>query len=187
VHLTLKQTWTMPFSRVKRAAVVAGLVMAWTPAFTQNHAPLSLPSSPGIHVHAYDGRPHKSPEHYEHLCRVVLEEFGIHLDTLALNLVFVDMELQGTLNALNRDRFRGKRWVGVFIKPMLIIMLGEEESDGTFLHEFMHALHHRGLLFTDTEESDVHGLINLNEGLLLGSRSYLEYLKTQKETGHDAD
>jgi hypothetical protein len=172
---------------MNRAAVVGGLFFVWIPAFAQYHVPLSLPSSPGIHVHAYDGRPHKSSEHYEHLCRVVLKEFGIHLDTLALNLVFVDMKLQGTLNALNRDRFRGKRWVGVFIKPMLIIMLGEEESDGTFLHEFMHALHHRGLLFSDTEESDVHGLINLNEGLLLGSKSYLEYLKTQTNAGPDPD
>jgi hypothetical protein len=177
----------MALSGVKRIVALTGLILVGLPVHAQHHQPLSLSATPGIHIHAYDNRPHKSPEHYEHLCRVVLGEFGIHIDTLSLHLVFVDMELQGTLNALNRDRFHGRRWVGVFIKPMLIIMLGEEESDGTFLHEFMHVLHHRGLLFNDTDEADVHTLININEGLLLGSRSYLEYLKTQSDAGDDPD
>lgn len=177
----------MSWSAVKRLAAVTGLVLAGLPAHAQNQQPRSLSALPGIHIHAYDNREHKSTGHYEHLCSVVLGEFGINIDTLSLNLVFVDAELQRTLNALNRDRFHGQHWVGVFIKPMLIIMLGEEESDGTFLHEFMHALHHRGLLFNDTEEADVHSLININEGLLLGSRSYLEYLKTQRHADDDQD
>jgi len=187
VGAATKVTVSIPSSAVHRFAALASLLLAAWPALAQHSQPLSLATQSGIHIHAYDDREHKSAEHYEHLCGVVFREFGIRVDTLSINLVFVDAKLQRTLNALNRDRFRGRRWVGVFIKPMLIIMLGEEESDGTFLHEFMHALHHRGLLFSDAEEADVHSLININEGLLLGSCSYLEYLKTRENDSDDPD
>ncbi len=163
---------------IGKAFLTAMVCMLAAPAQAQIH-PVSLDTGPGVHIHAYDNRPHHDALHYENLCRVVLKEFNVHLDTLSLNLVFVDGTVQRRLNALNRDRFHNKQWVGVFIKPMLIIMLGEEESDGTFLHEFMHALNNEGLLFADeTQEDSVHELIRVNEGLLLGSESYLRYLKT---------
>ena len=144
--------------------------------------PLSMNYEQGVHIFSYDNLTHKSSEHYENLCRVVIREFGLTLDTICVNLVFVDEALQEHLNENNPERFRSTSWLGVYISPVLILMLGEEESDDTFLHEYMHALHTAGLLFGNVPESEVHSLIHLNEGLLLGSRSYLEYLKTAKRT-----
>lgn len=162
--------------------VVAVLVlgaMQNSAALAQMPRPLSLPAGPGVHVFAYDGRAHKSAEHYNALCRVVLKEFGIHEDSLCVTLVFVDADLQEKLNDNNPDRFVVKSWYGVSIKPGLIMMLGEDESDDTFLHEFMHLLVHRGVLFQDIAPSEVHHVIEMNEGLLLGSKSYLEFLKAK--------
>ena len=162
-------------------ALLGGLLFVHASVSAQPHVPGSFSTGWGVHIHAYDGREHKSEEHYENLCRVVMDEFGITNDSVSVNLIFVDSELKDKLNHNNPDRFYSPSWVGVFIKPTLIFMLGEEESDDTFLHEFMHSLHYRGLLFSNVDESDVHQLIHVNEGLLMGSRSYLEYLKTKQE------
>jgi hypothetical protein len=162
----------------RHSAILLAMCCCCASSVAGQPQPLSLGTGPGVHIRAYDNQPHHDAQHYEHLCRIVLKEFGVQLDTLSLNLVFVDGTIQRRLNALNRDRFHNKQWVGVYIKPMLIIMLGEEESDGTFIHEFMHALNNQGLLFAgESEEDSVHELIRVNEGLLLGSESYLEYLK----------
>jgi len=163
------------------SALIGGLLLAQTSVSAQPLVPESFSTEAGVHIHVYDGREHKSKEHYENLCRVVMEEFGITKDSISVNLIFVDNELKDKLNHNNPDRFYSPAWVGVFIKPTLIFMLGEEEADDTFLHEFMHSLHYRGLLFMNVDESDVHQLIHVNEGLLMGSRSYLEYLKTKQE------
>jgi hypothetical protein len=148
-------------------------------AGAQSLHPRSLDFSPGVHVYAYDGAAHRSAEHYENLCRIVMTEFGLPTDSISVALVFVDAKLQEKLNTNNRERFQSLSWYGVCISPSLIIMLGEDESDDTFMHEYLHSLNHRGLLFTDIRPIEVHHLIEINEGLLLGSRSYLEYLKTK--------
>jgi len=144
----------------------------------QATTPLSLSDKPGVHIHAYDNGTHKSSAHYENLCKIVLKEFGLPLDSIRVNLVFVDEDLQNQLNGHNPLRFQATHWYGICLKPSLIIMLGEEESDDTFMHEYMHSLYNRGLLFRNVHPADLHPLIEMNEGLLLGSKSYLEYLKT---------
>jgi hypothetical protein len=141
--------------------------------------PVSMDFSPGVHIYAYDGLQHKSAEHYTNLCKVVRKEFGLPTDSIAVMLVFLDAGLQEKLANNNPARFHTAQWYGVCIKPALIMMTGEDESDDTFMHEYMHALYHQGLLFRNVQPADVHPLIDLNEGLLLGSKSYLEYLKAR--------
>jgi hypothetical protein len=149
-----------------------------TTAFGQTR-PVSMDFSPGVHVYAYDGLEHKSEEHYTNLCKVVLKEFNLHADSISIMLVFLDSALQERLIKNNPARFQAAQWYGVCIKPALILMAGEDESDDTFMHEFMHSLYHRGLIFRNVQPAEIHPLIDMNEGLLLGSKSYLEYLKTR--------
>jgi hypothetical protein len=146
----------------------------------QSVEPLSLRVSRGVHVEQHDGRSHKTPAHYEALCQVVIKEFGVSLDSIALNLVFIGENLRDHLSKNNQLRFQAKDWSGAYVPPSLILMVGEEESDDTFMHEFMHYLNDRGLLFTNVPASRVHAAIEKNEGLLLGSRSYLDYLAASK-------
>jgi hypothetical protein len=143
--------------------------------------PVSLDFSPGVHLYSYDGAEHRSAAHYLRLCEVVLKEFNVALpvDSVLVILVFVDSETQERLSRNNLVRFQYMHWYGVSIEPALILMDGGEESDDTFMHEYMHLLHHQGRLFRDTSGGGAHLLIKLNEGLLLGSKSYLEYLKTR--------
>jgi hypothetical protein len=151
------------------------------PAFGQVTHPISLGTSNGVNISVYDGKEHKDSEYYNSLCRVVLKEFGLPSDSIApIGLVFVDQELRDVLNGHNAVRFKPADWCGVFVKPSLIIMLGEEESDDTFMHEYLHFLQQMGLLFNNVHASSVHQLIEENEGLLLGSKSYLEFLKKTK-------
>lgn len=146
----------------------------------QSRFPKSFVPESGVHISTYDGRDHKSAVHYEALCHVVHEEFGLTNDSIRVNLVFVDSSMMKLLTANNPARFHGTEWQGVFIKPYMIIMLGEEESDDTFMHEYMHALQQRGLLFAQVHPSVVHQVIYENEGLLLGSKSYLQFLKSRQ-------
>jgi hypothetical protein len=160
------------------AAVTAGLIAFVVPAWSQTVRPQSVSARPGVHVQSYDGRAHMDSAYYNGLCRVVLQEFGLPPDSLpAIDLVFVDRATQEKLTSGNAARFASPDWTGAFIRPSLILIVGEEEADDTFMHEFMHVLQQDGRLFQDVPFAAVHQLINQNEGLLLGSRSYLEFLK----------
>jgi hypothetical protein len=146
----------------------------------QSVEPRSLEVSSGVHVEQHDGNVHKSEAHYEALCQVVMHEFNVHLDTIAISLVFIGEDLRDNLSRNNHLRFQTKDWTGAYVPPSLIIMVGDEESDDTFMHEFMHYLNDRGLLFTNIPASRVHAAIEKSEGLLLGSKSYLQYLASTK-------
>jgi hypothetical protein len=145
----------------------------------QTFLPESLDASPGVHLYTHDGLEHRSSSHYATLCRIVNAEFGIKVDSLSVHVVFIDQETRDRMRTNNPTRFREQDWLGAFIQPSLILILGEEESDDTFMHEYMHMLRSHGLLFPDAQPSSVHTLIDWNEGLLLGSKAYLDYLKTR--------
>lgn len=164
--------------RLRCAAMTAALVVLVVPSWSQNVRPVSVTARPGVHVQSYDSRPHMDSAYYNGLCRVVLHEFGLHADSLPpIDLVFVDRATQEKLTSGNAARFASSDWTGAFIRPSLILMVGEEEADDTFMHEFMHVLQQNGRLFQHVPFPAVHQLIEQNEGLLLGSKSYLEFLK----------
>ena len=158
---------------------LAFLSLGWTTTAVGQTRPVSVDFPPGVHVYAYDGLEHKSAEHYTNLCKVVLKEFNLSTDSISVMLIFLDSGLRERLIYNNPSRFQSAQWYGVCIKPALIMMAGEDESDDTFMHEYMHSLYHLGLLFRDVQPAEIHPLIDMNEGLLLGSKSYLEYLKTR--------
>jgi hypothetical protein len=140
--------------------------------------PASLPPAPGVHISSYDAKTHKDSAYYTGLCRVVLKEFGLPTDSVPqVDLVFITEEMREELESCNYDRFGSSDWTGAFINPSLVFIIGESESDDTFMHEFMHLLQQKGRLFPTVPFSAVHPLIEMNEGLLMGSRSYLEFLK----------
>jgi hypothetical protein len=158
------------------------LVVAFMVSQGQTIKPRSASAGPGVHVRSYDGRAHMDSSYYNGLCRVVMHEFGIPTESLpSIDLVFVDRETQVKLTKGNAARFASADWTGAFIQPSLILMVGEEEADDTFMHEFMHALQQSGRLFSKVPFPSVHKVIEQNEGLLLGSKSYLEFLK-RKDT-----
>jgi hypothetical protein len=154
-------------------------------AFSQEIQPKSLATQPGIHVYAYDSMSHRSAAHYRRLSQIVLDEFNIKfsLDSICLHVVFVDEAVRDLLKDHNTTRFESKDWSGAFSEPNLIVLLGEEESDDTYMHELMHYLVKIGLLFKNVPASRVHTAINDNEALLLGSKSYLKYLKELSTNG----
>ena len=165
-------------------ALAAGVLALMAPcgdSLSQTTRPLSVTAGAGVHVSWYDERVHMDSAYYNGLCRVVLQEFGLPVDTLPpIDLVFVDRETQEKLTRGNAARFASPDWTGAFIRPSLILIVGEEEADDTFMHEFMHVLQQNGRLFQSIPFSTVHRLIEQNEGLLLGSRSYLEFLKRKR-------
>ncbi len=159
--------------------LILGLGASSQRAPAQSTFPVSLSETPGVHIFSYDNKQHRKAEHYNALFRVVLKEFGLPTDTIpSTNLVFIDKGLESILNDNNAKRFMSTGWCGAYIQPSIIMILGEEESDDTFMHECMHYLHQQGMLFRNIQADSVHRLIYRNEGLLLGSRSYLEFLKT---------
>ena len=81
--------------------------------------------------------------------------------------------------AANPGRFQGKDFSGAFIPPGLIVLVGDEESDDTFMHEYLHYLHANGLVFRGVPLDRVHHRIEETEGYLLASRSYIGFLRTQ--------
>ncbi len=142
---------------------------------------MSLDPTAGVHVSVQDSAVHRGEDHYGSLCRVVLKEFGLPADTLpSIDLVFINRETRDILSRNNPGRFENSDWCGAFLEPSLILMLGEEESDDTFMHEFLHYLRQHDLLFQGVPASAVHRLIEQNEALLLGSESYLKCLKSGK-------
>ena len=146
----------------------------------QPSIPASLNDAPGVHIRSYDGKSHHSEVYYAALRNVVLKEFHLPPDSSAINLVFIPEELRESLNSSNPDRFGGADWSGAFLNPSLIFIVGTEESDDTFMHEYMHSLQVRGLLFCNVPHSVVHQVITRDEGLLLGSDSYLQFLKARR-------
>lgn len=146
----------------------------------QTSLPASLSAEPGIHIRSFDGKKHHNAAYYEGLRQVVLREFNIPFDSTAINLVFIGEEMREKMNVSNPDRFGTADWLGAFVPPSLILMVGDRESDDTFIHEYLHSLETRGLLFSDIPKPSVHALIQQDEGLLLGSDSYLEFLKTSR-------
>ncbi|MGA9120290.1 MAG: hypothetical protein WB699_13085 [Bacteroidota bacterium] len=156
--------------------VLAGLIPR---VYAQTPVPASLSNKPGVHIKSYDGKSHHSQDYYSALRNVVLKEFDIPSDSSAINLVFITEDLRESLNSSNPARFGAADWTGAFLTPSLIFIVGTEESDDTFMHEYMHSLQVRGLIFSDVPHSVVHEVITQDEGLLLGSASYLEFLKTR--------
>lgn len=139
--------------------------------------PMSVDLSLGVHIVSCDTIHHRSSQHYEALCCIVLTEFGLPADSICLTVVFVDAQLMAALKRQNADRFDSDTWQGFCVNPYLVMINGEREADDTFMHEYMHALQQQGKLFQKVPKADVHQLIYLNEGLLMGSKSYLDYLR----------
>lgn len=175
-----------PAGQSKRRQLLTGLailgliLISADSIVAQGVEPESLTSAPGIHLLIRDGLQHKAASHYEALCQVVIREFGIRCDAFSLNIVFIGEDLRDHLSRNNQTRFEAKDWTAAYVHPSLIFMVGADESDDTFMHEFMHFLNDRGLLFANVPGSRVHATITRNEGLLLGSKSYLEYLQSLK-------
>ena len=147
-----------------------GLLLAGSPTrgqINQNH-PASLDASPGIHIQSFDGKNHRSVQHYEALREIVATEFGLQPDSSCMNLIFIDEALREALNVDNPERFHGEDWCGAFVTPSLIFILGEDEADDTFMHEYLHMLQSRGLVFKDVPLTAIHHAIFDSEGLLLG-------------------
>lgn len=152
------------------------LLVAALTAHSQDRLPASFNESPGLHVISYDGHDHRSATYYTGLCAVVDTEMRIDAHPLQLHVVFVDQETSDRIIAANPGRFQGKDFTGAFIPPTLIMLVGDEESDDTFMHEYLHYLHTHGLLFRGVPQDAVHRRIGETEGYLLASRSYLRFL-----------
>jgi hypothetical protein len=163
---------------MKRMALIGGLLLiATTTLHTQDRLPLSFSDAPGLHVMSYDGLTHRDSAHYAGLCRVVDTEMGNTQMLERLHVVFVDQSTSDRIIAANPGRFEGKDFTGAFIAPALILMVGEDESDDTFMHEYLHYLHTRGLIFRGVPQSLVHRRIEETEGYLIASESYLAFLR----------
>ena len=127
---------------------------------------------------AYDGLTHRDSAYYAALCRGGGNRNGHFADAPErLHVVFVDQSTSDRIIAANPGRFEGKDFTGAFIAPALIIMVGEEESDDTFMHEYLHYLHTQGLVFRGVPQAMVHRRIEETEGYLIASASYLALLR----------
>ena len=157
--------------------VVAGfLLVATHTAPSQDRLPASFNEAAGLHVVSYDARDHRSEAYYTGLCAVVDSEMRVDAHAPRLHVVFVDQQTSDRIIAANPGRFQGKDFTGAFIPPALIVLVGEEESDDTFMHEYLHYLQSHGLLFRGVPQDAVHRRIEETEGYLLASRSYLRFL-----------
>lgn len=153
------------------------LVLGTTPALhSQDRLPESFNEAPGLHVVSYDGRSHRSPAYYAGLCAVVDAEMGVATVARQLHVVFVDQKTSDRIITANPGRFQGKDFTGAFIPPALIMLVGEDESDDTFMHEYLHYLHTHGSVFRGVPQDVVHRRIEETEGYLLASRSYIRFL-----------
>ncbi len=163
------------------AGLVAGFLLVATPTVhSQDRLPASFNEAPGLHVIAYDGLAHRSEAYYTALCAVVDSEMGIAASVARLHVVFVDQKTSDRIIAANPGRFHGKDFSGAFIPPALILLVGDDESDDTFMHEYLHFLHTQGLVFRGVPQDAVHRRIGETEGYLLASRSYIRFLSEQK-------
>ena len=163
-----------------RCAVMVYVLLVGTAAagLSQDRLPSSFNETPGLHVVAYDGRLHRSTAYYAALCAVVDSEMGVTCSGERLHVVFVDQETSDRIIAANPGRFQGKDFTGAFIPPALIVLVGEDESDDTFMHEYLHYLHTHGLVFRGVPHDIVHRRIEETEGYLIASRSYIRFLRS---------
>ena len=161
--------------------IVALLVGTGAGAHSQDRLPASFNEGPGVHVVAYDGLPHRSAAYYTALCAAVDAEMGVTAGIAQLHIVFVDQETSDRIITANPGRFQGKDFTGAFIPPALIMLVGEDESDDTFMHEYLHYLHTHGLVFQGVPQDAVHRRIEETEGYLLASRRYILFLASQQE------
>lgn len=153
------------------------LLLAAAVTHSQDHLPLSFNEAPGLHVMAYDGLTHRSEAYYTALCAVVDSEMGVTRAPGRLHVVFVDQETSDRIIAANPGRFQGKDFAGAFIPPGLIVLVGDLESDDTFMHEYLHYLQTNGLVFRGVPHDLVHRRIEETEGYLIASRSYILFLQ----------
>jgi hypothetical protein len=152
------------------------LIAATAATHSQDCLPLSFNEGPGLHVTTYDGLTHRSEAYYTALCAVVDTEMGVKHAPVRLHVVFVDQETSDRIIAANPGRFQGKDFTGAFIPPGLIVLVGDEESDDTFMHEYLHYLQTNALVFRGVPQDLVHRRIEETEGYLLASRSYINFL-----------
>jgi hypothetical protein len=155
------------------------LISIGASAPSQDRLPSSFNEAPGLHVTSYDGLQHRSEGYYKALCAAVDAEMGIPRSAARLHVVFVDQQTSDRLIAANPGRFQGKDFTGAFIPPALIVLVGDEESDDTFMHEYLHYLHTQGLAFRGVPQDIVHRRIEETEGYLLASHSYIRFLRSQ--------
>lgn len=147
-----------------------------TSAFSQDRLPRSFSEATGLHVMAYDGLSHRSEGYYASLCAVVDSEMAVSHGPVRLHVVFVDQPTCDRIIAANPGRFQGKELTGAFIPPGLILLVGDEESDDTFMHEYLHYLQVCGLIFRGVPIDQVHRRIEETEGYLLASAAYIRFL-----------
>jgi hypothetical protein len=143
--------------------------------------PLSLSDRPGIHIYSYDGKT-RDEKSYVMLCRIVNQELAVDIgEEQGLNVVFLDEVTIRLLIESNPDRAWGEKWYGACLDSTLIILDGDSDSHGSFIHEYIHVLHRRGLLFPNLDIGDAEEETSRAESLILGSRAYIEYLQTLLE------
>jgi hypothetical protein len=147
------------------------------------YVPQSLVFPRRLVVMAYDSLKHHSERHYQKLAELVQHEFRLTDTTILVpvRLVFISEPQYRALEIQNSSRW-DTGWVGYYIEPGIILIRGHEEQDDTFMHEYMHALNKHGLIFGDVPERYIHNLIYTDEGLLLASSSYLQFLNTKEGT-----
>jgi hypothetical protein len=166
-----------------RLIVMTAVLVLMTTAIarSQDRLPSSFNEAPGLHITSYDGRQHRSEVYYAALCTVVDSELCVAQPAERLHVVFVDQETSDRLIAANPGRFQGKDFTGAFIPPALIVLVGDEESDDTFMHEYLHYLHTHGLALRGVPQDRVHRRIEETEGYLLASQSYIRFLSALPE------
>lgn len=153
------------------------LAVCTATALSQDHLPRSFNEAAGLHVTAYDGLTHRSERYYTSLCAVVDSEMAVSHGPIRLHVVFVDQMTCDRIVAANPGRFQGKDLTGAFIPPGLIVLVGDEESDDTFMHEYLHYLQSNGLVFRGVPIDRVHRRIEETEGYLLASAAYIRFLQ----------
>jgi hypothetical protein len=166
-----------------RFAVIVNVLflVATMTVHSQDRLPSSFNEAPGLHVVAYDGLQHRSGAYYAALCAVVDSEMGVACSVERLHVVFVDQETSDRIISANPGRFQGKDFTGAFIPPALIVLVGEDESDDTFMHEYLHYLHMHGLVFHGVPHDIVHRRIEETEGYLLASGNYIRFLGSHRQ------
>lgn len=145
------------------------------------HFPKSVTVPVDVVVYTEDSLQHHTADYYRALAKVVQFEFGLDSTELPqpVRLVFVSKSLYRLIVTHNQDRFdTTENYLGTYVGPGLIFMWGKMEADDTFMHEYMHLLHGHGYLFNDVEnEETVHEYVRMDEAMLLGTKTYLNFLR----------
>ena len=149
----------------------------------QNSFPASFTSTQRLTTYSYDTLQHHSAFYYTELAKVVQSEFELGTDSILapIQLVFMSDSLFQVIVQHNPSRFNqspDRQIVGFFIMPTLMFLM--DGQDDTFMHEYMHQLVSWNILFPHDEDTDmrmIHALIGANEGMLIGSKGYIEFIK----------